>query len=200
MSKSGGHRASQQRLAAVPVAGTGPAHSLLRMEDDEGQWRLVELFSLSGAPFDVQLSWSAGSGSGSQAWLSVGRASRVSVFARSLAVEVRNRSGRENRVGATVSDGFIATENVLEVVGEAAPGQAVRLELPPFARRLWLSAGEAGHLEAGQVSLYDGQGVRRAVVSASELPASGLVLGAAEGLELSFESATAYRALFSLSL
>ena len=48
-------------------------------------------------PFEAELSWSAGSGTGARALLTVARASRVSVYARSLQLRARNLGPERNR-------------------------------------------------------------------------------------------------------
>src|SRR5690349_16408249 len=78
---------------------------LLQAEAERDTWRLVELWSLSGLPFDVELQWSAGSGAGASALVTVSRAARVSIFARSLRVSASNPTATTNRVAVTVADG-----------------------------------------------------------------------------------------------
>jgi hypothetical protein len=173
---------------------------LLDTEARAGAWRIVELFSGDGAPFEVELSWSSGSGAGASARLTVARAVRVSVFARALRVRAANLSTSENRVGVTVADGHAVTRNVLEVVGQLGENAAQALDVPPFARGVYLELADANLLPGASVRVYDGQGTLRSTTAGDEQASTGVPLGGASKVEILAGSACAYRALFHLAL
>ena len=62
---------------------------VLYSEADTDAWRIVEVSSLEGKPFDIELIWSAANGSGANALITVPHASRICVFARTVQVRVR---------------------------------------------------------------------------------------------------------------
>lgn len=125
-------------LPGVPL-GTSPAPKrVLAGEDRCGKWRVVE--ALGAGPFDLLLRWSAGSGTGATATVSVGRSARICVYARSLRALAVNRGPEANTVSVLVSDGETPTANVFTVV--AGPGaEAYTLPVPPFARTVRVDLG-----------------------------------------------------------
>jgi hypothetical protein len=186
---------------ALPAFQEAPSFSeLLDTEARHGAWRIVELFSVDGAPFEVELSWSSGSGAGASARLTVARAGRISVFARALRVRAANLSSSENRVGVTVADGHAVTRNVLEVTGQLGDNASEKLTLPPFASAVCLELADAVLLPGAEIRVYDGQGTLRSTTTGDEQPSTGVPLGGASKVEVSSGSACAYRALFHLAL
>ncbi len=173
---------------------------LLDTEARAGAWRIVELFSVSGAPFEVELAWSSGSGAGAKARLTVARATRVSVFARSLRVRAANLSAEENRVGVTVADGHAVTRNVLEVRGALVENAPQALSVPAFATGVRLELADVALLPGATVLVYDGQGTLRSSTTGDEQPSAGVPLGGAGKLEMNAAGGAAYRAIFHLAL
>ena len=185
----------------LPALDDSPAmHDLLDTEARRGAWRIVELYSGSGAPFEVELAWSSGSGAGASARLTVARATRVSVFARSLMVRAANLSSEENRVGVNVADGHAVTRNVLEQRGSLEENSATELPVPAFATGVRLELADPSLLPAASVRIYDGEEVLRSSTTGDEQPSSGVPLGCTGKLEVLANSATAFRAVFFLSL
>ncbi len=172
---------------------------LLTAEAELDTWRIVEVFSRTLLPFEVELSWSAGSGSGAVARVTVTRSARICLFARSLRVAAANLAVVANRVGITIGDGFAVTENQLEVVGGAGEG-LLEVPIPPFARRARLDLADVAALPGSRVRLVDGLGAVRAVVTASEQPPDGLWLGGAGSLQVEPAAGVDWRVVFTLSL
>ena len=185
----------------LPATGEAPKPvDLLDTEARRGAWRIVELFSVDGAPFEVELSWSSGSGAGASARFTLARSGRISVFARALRVRAANLSSAENRVGVTVADGHAVTRNVLEVVGQLGENAPEDLALPPFAKGVCLELADAALLSGAAVRVYDGQGTLRSTTAGDEQASTGVPLGGASKVEVLAASATAYRAIFHLAL
>jgi len=185
----------------LPALDDSPVmQDLLDTEARRGAWRIVELYSTTGAPFEVELAWSSGSGAGASARLTVARAARVSIFARSLLVRAANLSSAENRVGVNVADGHAVTRNVLEQRGSLEDNAAVELPVPAFATGVRLELADPSLLPTASVRIYDGEEVLRSSTAGDEQPSSGVPLGCAGKLEVQATSATAFRAVFFLSL
>jgi hypothetical protein len=188
-------------LAAVAAGHVAPTTKVVQLLDAEAEldtWRIVEVFSRSLAPFDVDLSWSAGSGSGATAKVTVTRSARICLFARSLRVAAANLSAAANRVGVTVGDGFAVTENVYEVRGRGEGLQDV--QVPPFARRARLDMSDDSVLALSKLRILDGLGALRAVVVGSNQPDDGVPLGDAGIVQVEPRSQVDWRVVFTLSL
>jgi hypothetical protein len=168
---------------------------LLDAEAEVDTWRVVEAFSRVG-PFDLDLAWSAGNGSGASARVTVARSTRVCLFARSLRVAAANRCDLLNRVGLTVGDGFAVTNNVYEVHGSGSADVPV----PAFARRARLDLADAAWLPASRVQVIDGAAATRAEVAGHLQPDGGLPLGDAAALRLQLPVSLDWRLLFTLCL
>jgi hypothetical protein len=185
----------------LPAMGDSILHlDLLDTEAREGAWRLVEVFSQAGAPFEVELTWSSGSGAGASVRFTASRASRISVFARTLRARVGNLSSEENRVGITAADGHAVTRNVLEVTGSLLENAALEIPIPAFATGLRLELADASLLPGATIQVTDGQGVLRSSTAGDLQPSGGVHLGGAGKVEILAGSATHFRVLFLLSL
>jgi len=173
---------------------------LLNAESGKDAWRIIEIFSLSAAPFEVRLVWSSGGGSGANAKITVSRASRICVFARGLRIRVANLSNVENRVGVTVADGHTRTRNQWEVRGTVTEDTAEGIEIPPFAERLRLDLSDPTTITSAEIEVYDGQDILRSRTIASAQPSDGLPVGGAGKVEVTIPSSIDYRVVFTLSL
>ncbi len=173
---------------------------LLNAESGRDAWRIIEVFSLSAAPFDLRLSWSSGGGSGANAKITVSRAARICVFARSLRIQAANLSDTENRVGVTVADGHTRTRNQWEVRGTATESTPEGIEIPPFAERLRLDLSDPAYVTSAEIEVYDGQDILRSRTIASGQPSDGLPVGGAGKVEVTIPSSIDYRVVFTLSL
>ncbi|RME26726.1 MAG: hypothetical protein D6798_06110 [Deltaproteobacteria bacterium] len=174
--------------------------ALLDGESCEDTWRIVEAFSRSGGPFELELAWSAGSGSGATAQVTVARAVRICIFARSLRIRAANLSSSDNRVGVTVADGYGQTRNQWEH-RDTGPDQGVAQEvpIPPFARTVRLEIADPTQLPGSSIKVYDGEGTLRAAVAGDAQPEGGVPVGGAGKVEVT-AGATDYRVVYHLSL
>jgi hypothetical protein len=164
-----------------------------------GAWRIVEAVSGNAGPFELAVSWSSGDGAGQEARVTVARGTRFSLYAASLKIRAANLSSRDNRVTVMVSDGYCVSDNVWERDLEGT-GEAMSVELPPFARAVRLDTGSADALPACRLRLLDGLGVARAEVRGDGQPPGGLLLGGAGALRVTVPSKVPFRLTFTLSL
>lgn len=193
--------------AELPALRPGPGgksitprfQELLVGEADGDAWRIVEVFSRSGRPFEVELAWSAGTGTGAQARLTVSHAVRVCVFARSVRLAAANLSSEDNRVAVTVGDGFAVTRNHLAVAGQGVG--PIDVPVPAFATHVHLDVADAALRAASTLTLLDGQTVPRAAVTAATQGGSdGVALAGAQLVRVSLPSPAAWRLVFTLCL
>jgi hypothetical protein len=193
-------RSDSKDLAALDVnAGPKPV-ALLVGEADRDTWRIVELFSGSGLPFDAELRWSAGSGAGAEAWVTVARAARVSVFARSVRVTATNLADKVNRVGVTVADGFATTRNHWEHRALHSAGFLSRIPVPPFADVVRVDLADVALSPLAAVRVLDGVGALLATYPAPLQPPGGIPVGGASALELELAANVSFRAVFHLTV
>jgi len=174
---------------------------LLDAEAELDTWRIVEAFSKTGLPFELELGWSSGGGSGSLAWITVARATRICVLARSLRVRAGNLADATNRVGITVADAYAVTENQWEHTA-SSPDQGVQLDVPvpPFARFVRVELADPSGLPTTLLRVYDGLGTLRATVAGDKQPPAGIPVGGARRFTVTSGSIGAWRAVFTLSL
>jgi hypothetical protein len=177
---------------------------LLDADAPAATWRIVEAFSLSDLPFELNLSWSAGSGAGAEAKVTVARSARVCVYARGLRIRAGNLADETNRVGVTVADAYAVTENQWEATGEliqlAAAVVPAEVGVPPFARRVRVETADSAQLPSATIKVYDGLSVLRSTVPGDQQPAEGVPIGGARAVEIAAAEVTAWRAVFTLSL
>ena len=187
------------QLAAVVLPGK-PVEQL-NTEAEVDTWRIVEVFSRTGLPFEVDLSWSSGSGSGAVAQVTVARSTRICLHARSLRISSTNLAKKINRVGVTVADGFTPTRNTWEVpiaVGEGEPFTSI---VPPFAETFRVELGQLAAYPNTQIAVKDALGDVRATYNAALQPVYGIPVGGASKVEVSTNHpGTLARAVFHLSL
>lgn len=194
-------RADMQELPPVDAAsGVARALVLLTAEAERDTWRIVEAFSGSGLPFDLELQWSAGSGTGARAQITVARSTRISVFARSVRIAATNLTDQPNRAGVTVADGFAPTHNQWEHRADHASGVFSVVPVPPFAETLRVDLADPLLAALATLRVLDGLGVLRAAYRLSDQPPAGIPVGGASALALDLAVDTAFRAVFHLSL
>lgn len=175
--------------------------SLLNAEALEDTWRIIEAFSRHGNPFELEVQWAAGTGSGSKARVTVANATRVCVFARSLVVRVANLSVEENRVGVTIADGFAPSENQWEVTGFVDDITPAEIKIPPYARRLRVEVSDPDEAANTLVSLDDGLDVTRSSFVVADQPDSGVYVGGIHTVRLEIPAnSTDFRIVFLLTL
>ena len=189
-------RFARERLAPASAPAGDPVE-LLAAEARRPAHRIVELWG--DAPFEATVGWSAGTSRPKEADLSVSRATRIGIFARTLVVQVRNGSDVDNAVALAVSDGFLISSNARQLTGTGT-GAFVELEIPAYAETLGLHLSDPAQLPASQIALEDGFGVRGAVVNGNAQGARGVPVGGARKVFVLVPGGVPWRALFHLSL
>ncbi len=180
------------RADRVKLAGANDPvwKDVLYSEADVDAWRIVEVSSMAGKPFDIELLWSAANGSGAKAFITVPHSTRVCVYGRTVQVRVKNLDRKENLVGVTIADGYAETRNQYEVrlnmiEAEEHPEPNIiphRVKIPPFAQRAWVEPSNPG--QEGYIYTIDGDGRRRGVTRLEKQPDGGIFVGGARELEL----------------
>ena len=176
-----------------------PMSHLLDVGARAGTWRIIELFSRSGTPFEADVAWSAGAGVGSHAAITVAHAARLCVFARGLQVRVKNLGSTKNSVGVTVADGFSPTRNQYEVCG-LSERRPVQMAIPPFADHFRVDLDDRRGLRRVQIRVRDGADQIYSHWIGLNQPDSGIPVGGAGSLELLLPPAHRYRVVFTLTL
>jgi hypothetical protein len=179
------------KLGAKPV-------ELLRGEASCDTWRIVEAFG--ALPFDLELAWSSGTGAGAGAKVTVARAARVSIYARSLHLVALNLADKANRVGVNVADGFAATRNRWEHRGRHLASQTSLIPVPPFADTVQVSLADPYLWLLSTVYVHDALGQLRAGYPIDVQFDGGIPIGGATAFELVVPADVDYRAVFHLSL
>ena len=179
---------------------------VLYSEAETDAWRIVEVSSLEGKPFDIELIWSSANGSGANALITVPHASRICVFARTVQVRVKNLDREANAVGVTVADGYAETRNQYEVrVDSFQEAQEepepnfipTRVLIPPFAQRAWVECSEPD--VEGYIWTIDGDGRKRGVTRFEKQPDDGILVGGAKALDF-WLGPMPFRVVFSLGI
>ena len=191
-------RSHQETLKAH--TGTTTPVDLLSAEACLGTWRIVEVVSASGGPFELRLTWSAGDGMGQEAKMTVARGTRFSIFASSLKLRAANLWSKENRISAMVSDGYCVSENHYEVRGAGTIAATASIEIPPYAKSVRVDVSPASGLVSTTLSLADGLGTTRAEILGDAQPAGGLPLAGAGTLSVQVPPEHNFRVTFTLSL
>lgn len=174
--------------------------SLLNTSAQEDTWRIVEAFSTSSLPFALSIAWSAGTGVGATALITVCRSARVAIYARSILLRAANLSTDPNTVGATIADGFAQTHNQWEERGAAQNLTAAIVSIPPFTLRFRVDLADASLLPSTQIMVYDGQNTLCATVMGDAQPDGGIPIGGARRIEILTTADVEYRVVFTLSL
>ena len=179
---------------------------VLYSEGDNDAWRILEVSSLDGKPFDIELLWSATNGLGTRALVTVPHASRICVFARTVRVRVKNLDRAENAVGVTIADGYAETRNQFEIRVDRALEEEeqpepnlipTRVLIPPFAQRAWVEASEPD--VEGLIWTIDGDGRRRGVTRYEKQPDNGILVGGAKALDF-WLGPMPFRVVFTLGI
>ncbi len=187
------------------VSGSTDLVDCLTGEAPCAAWRIVEVSTLSGLPFEVWLDWGAGMGAGHVVKVTASRAVRICVLARFLRVRARDlrtvNVALTNTIIATVADGFLATSNTWEHEGQQ-PAEATTLtsDIPPFAKAVRVESSAESVFATGVVELLDVDGTARSRHLISQQPGEGVPIGSAHSLRLSLLSSAPYRIVYSLCL
>lgn len=178
----------------LPPGLTDAWTDVLASDDSEGaaRWRVVMV--AGSAPLDLQVQWSAGGASSFSALVSLSNAGQITVFAKHLRVQARNRATDEQRVSVGVADGQAAAENVFERQFTGT-GAEERIEIPPFARSVQVES--TGPPNAITVALYDGLNVIKTAWTA-DLHLAGAPLGPCSKVGVTVPAGVVYRVIFGL--
>lgn len=193
---------SDRTTLGVTVGDTPTLQGLLDAQAAEAAWRLVDLWSQDGLPFEFTLNWSAGTSSGQAMRATSNAGTRVCLWARNVRVEVGNRCNAENTVGVAISDldGPMQTSNTLEVTATTPPGSLFAdYPVPRFADHVRVDL--VGNYGACTVDFYDGQGLRILTDTANNQPNEGWpVMGATHIVRITPPPGVRYRVAFRLSI
>lgn len=173
---------SDQETLPVYVAGSTPSFVKLGTPEAQlGYWRLLEVWSLDGRPFQLSLDWTGGGGGGQSALITVARATRVCIFARGMTIRAANLStAGTNRVAFTTADLIapVPTNNVFEVVAVEPPGGVpLSFTIPPYAVRCRIETSTVASLAATDVEVVDGSSNVISKFFANTQPSEGFFCG-----------------------
>lgn len=173
---------------------------LLKAEACASDWRIVEVWSDSGKPFELRASWSGGEGGLREAHITVSRGSRFAVYARSLTLRVANLANAVNRVACSVADGYCVSSNQCEVRSTGVADTALAISVPPFATHLRVDCGDSTQFANITLVIKDGVGVQRVHMKGDEQPAAGVALGSVGAVEVTAPAALRFRTIYTLSI
>lgn len=180
------------RAGSAVIPPNGEWGDVLGGEDSCAAPRIVLI--ASSAPLRCRVGWSSGAADHAVE-LSLGRAAKIGLWARSIRVWARHPGGNTDIIAkASIADGWEATHNAIH---EAVELGTSTWQVPEWAQRVRLDLAVRAELVASSITLRDGAGVDRAQVLGSEQPEGGLSLA---GIDQVIVSATAPgRLLFHLA-
>jgi len=191
--------------AAVAVDIIFPTRAVLLpgAESEQARWRLVDLFTNMdpGRVFEAELTWSAGTGGIHKARMTVPRATRVCVFARTIRCEVLNYYDAAtlpegNNVGIAISDGMDPTRNNWEYRGSPGMGFFPDSLFPTFAQFVRLELDDPMAWATSYLRFYDESFIPRSTIYANQQPDVGIPVGDIAHLEIKADSR--FRLLWAL--
>ena len=204
-------RSGTAKLTASTVAGSAGAEGeVLTAQSSgtgEGDWRIIDLWSDEGSPWEARLVWSGGGGAQRTALLDVPKCTRVCVHATMLQIFGSNLSISANiQARAAIADGQCDTENQWTVRGSTAQivggaGGNVDVVPPPWAKFVRLELSDDNLLATAFVELLDVNATTRGRYGADKQPAPGAPIGDAATVRCVLPAGTyAYRVVFLLHL
>ena len=204
-------RSGTAKLLASTVAGSAGAEGeVLTAQSSgtgEGDWRIIDLWSDEGSPWEARLVWSGGGGAQRTALLDVPKCTRVCVHATMLQIFGSNLSISANiQARAAIADGQCDTENPWTVRGSTAQivggaGGNVDVVPPPWAKFVRLELSDDNLLATAFVELLDVNATTRGRDAASQQPAPGAPIGDAATVRCVLPAGTySYRVVFLLHL
>ena len=168
-------------------------------EDTEAMWRVVELYSRRGTPFEARIAWSGGRGAGPEARLSVPTSTRVSLLCRTCAVFVANLSSADATVGVTIGDAdAIARWDNFYVSRHAAAASPVAVTVPNYASRVRLEAADSNIYSSSLIETFDAAGVKHGSIAGNQQLVAGVPLGDADQIKVTCNAA--HRLIWTLQL
>ena len=200
-------RSGNAQLPAATVAGSAGAEGEVltaqSIGSGDGDWRIVDLWSDEGTPWEARLVWSGGGGAQRTAYLDVPKCTRVCVHATMLQVFGSNLStSAAVQARAAIADGQCDTENQWTVRGSVADaGTTVSVVPPPWAKFVRLELSDSTLLATSFIELRDANATTRARYAGNVQPAPGAPIGDAASLRLVLPAGSyAYRVVFLLHL
>ena len=202
-------RSGTEKLPASTVTGSpGVEMEVLTAQSigqGDGDWRILDLWSDEGSPWEARIVWSGGGGALRTAYVDVPKCTRVCVHATTLQVFGSNLSTTTNvQARAAIADGQCDTENQWTTRGDntqvAAP-TTVAVVPPPWAKFVRAELSDSTLLSTTFVDLLDANGISRARYGADQQPQPGAPIGDAATLRCTFPAGTyAWRVVFLLHL
>jgi hypothetical protein len=204
-------RAGTAKLTASTVAGTaGDEGEVLTAHSEgvgDGAWRLIDLWSDEGTPWQARVSWSGGGGAQRTAKIDVPNSVRLCIHATMVQVFGANLSTSANiQARAAIADGQGETENQWTVRGFSdgqvgGGGGTVDVSPPPWAKFVRLELSDSTLLPTAFLELRDANATSRARYAASAQPQPGAPVGDAASIHLVLPAGTyAWRLVFLLHL
>ena len=200
-------RSGTAKLTASTTAGVAGTEGEVLTAHSEGQgdgdWRILDLWSDEGTPWEARVVWSGGGGALRTALVDVPKCVRVCVHATMIQVFGANLSTSANiQARAAIADGYFDTENQWTVRGTVTDqGQTVSATPPPWAKFARLELSDSTMLGSAFVELLDVNGTARGRYAANAQPAPGAPIGDAATVRLVLPGGTyAYRLVFLLHL
>jgi hypothetical protein len=169
----------------------------------DGDWRIVDLWSDEGSPWEARLVWSGGGGAQRTARFDVPKCTRICVHATMLQVFGANLSTSASvQACAAIADGQCDTENQWTVRGAIADASAnVDVVPPSWAKFVRLELSDSTLLATSFIELRDANATTRARYAGNAQPAPGAPIGDAATLRLVLPAGTYnYRVVFLLHL
>ena len=204
-------RSGAAKLPASTVAGAAGAEGEVLTAQSigagDGDWRIIDLWSDEGSPWEARLVWSGGGGAQRTAKLDVPNCTRVCVHATTLQVFGSNLStSKAVQARAAIADGQCDTENQWTERGSSSQeigggGGNIDVTPPPWARFARLELSDNTLLATSFVELLDANGTSRGRYGADKQPFPGAPIGDAATVRCVLPSGTyAYRIVFLLHL
>ena len=202
-------RSGTSKLTASTVAGSAGAEGeVLTAQSSgtgEGDWRIIDLWSDEGSPWEARLVWSGGGGAQRTALLDVPKCTRVCVHATMLQIFGSNLSISANiQARAAIADGQCDTENQWTVRGgisQVAAPTNVDVVPPPWAKFVRLELSDDNLLATAFVELLDVNATTRGRYRADQQAAPGAPIGDAATVRCVLPAGTySYRVVFLLHL
>ncbi len=200
-------RSGTAKLTASPTAGVAGTEGEVLTAQSEGQgdgdWRILDLWSDEGSPWEARVVWSGGGGALRTALVDVPKCVRVCVHATMIQVFGANLSTSANiQARAAIADGYCDTENQWTVRGTVTDqGQTVNATPPPWAKFARLELSDSTLLGSAFVEFLDVNGTARGRYAANAQPAPGAPIGDAATVRLVLPGGSyAYRLVFLLHL
>lgn len=201
------NRSAPAKLSPAP--GSGSAGALVELTralpagvNGASTWRIVELWSTDGLPWQATVEWSGGAAGLRRARVLVPQATRVCVNANTVVVSGASlATASENNVWVAIEDGYGQYQNQWVDPGSAPAAGTVALPPPPpFAQHVRLELSDTGLYAGSYLELYDAAGTLRARYRADQQPHPGVPLGDAVKLQTVLSGACTFRASYLLGL